>query len=393
MHNLAEIYQSHINHDIAQVCRLLSADFNQDSIPLFLAHHHPEKIYGVLLRHRLYPKFYRKWADLCGVSTLPPEWVQFTKQIRQKAEANRLQMLQKTASLLSIADAFAQACIPVLPLKGPVLAHQLYGDVGMKASLDLDILILRSNFDHAWETLEKLGFRTEFSYKLSPRQRNYLLNNFHHLAFVNGNIRIELHWEINTNRYMTGRPNEEYFQKAVSVNMAGKTIQTLHPEHLAEYLAIHGSYHAWNRLDWLFDFSRALETHTKSLPDISENMENAGLGIILNQSMTLSHLLFSGVMPDTKKKIPPSLIRTPLKEMGKSYNEAKHRGLSRITQKLYLLKLKKNWKYRIHVFSVLGTNQGNWQKLKLPDNLFFLYFILRPVLYLIQTLNAKPQGK
>ncbi len=393
MHNLAGTYQSFVNPEIEQVCHLLSPAFKPDAIYSFLANNHPEKIYGVLLRHRLYPSFYRKWTNVCDVNSLPPQWAHFTKQLRQKAEANRLQMLQKTAALLNVADAFAQACIPMLPLKGPVLAQQLYGDVGMKASLDLDILIPKSYFDIAWETLETLGYHTEFNYKLSPRQRNYLLNNFHHLAFINGNIRIELHWKINTNRYMTGRPNEEYFREAITITIAGKAIQTLHPDHLTEYLAIHGSNHAWNRLDWLYDFTKALTIHPETLQRISDNMQRAGLATIFNQSVTLSLLLFSGTKHDALEEIPPSLIRIPLKEMSRSYIDAKHQGLSRIAQKLYLLKLKKSWKYRMHVFSVLGTNQGNWQKLKLPDRLFFLYFILRPVLYLIQTLNAKPQSR
>lgn len=393
MHYLAETYKSFIHPDIKQVCHLLSPALSPDSIHSFLADNHPEKTYSVLLRHRLYPSFYRKWTDVCNLIALPPEWIQFTQQLRQKADINRMQMLQKTSTLLGIADAFAHASIPMIPLKGPVLAYQLYGDVGMKASLDLDILIPKSHFDHAWENLERLGYYTEFNYKLSPRQRNYLLNNFHHLAFVNGNIRIELHWEINTNRYMTGRSNTEYFEKAEPLEIGGKITHTLHREHLIEYLAIHGSYHAWNRLDWLYDFSHALAANHESLPGISGNMQRAGLGPIFNQSAMLSHILFSNALPNLKGEISPSLIRIPLKEMGKSYSEAKHQGLSRITQKFYLLKLKKSWKYRMHVFSVLGTNQGNWQKLKLPDSLFLLYFIVRPVLYLIQALNAKPGSR
>jgi hypothetical protein len=265
----------------------------------------------------------------------------------------------------------------------------LYGDVGMKASLDLDILIPKAYFTAAWEALELLGFNTDFSYVLSPKQKKYLLNSFHHLTFINGSARVELHWEINTNRHLTGRPNEEYFQKAVAINIADKTIQTLRPDHLTEYLAIHGSYHAWYRLDWLYDFSFAVSANHESISFISENMHRASLGIIFNQSITLSHLLFGNPIPEGTQNTP-SLIRIPLKEIVNSSENAKHKGLSRITQKIYLFKLKKSWKYRLHVFSVLSTNQGNWKMLQLPDRLFFLYFILRPFLYLAQIINAKP---
>lgn len=390
MHKPAEIYKQFLTPEIAQVCHLLSSDFKADAIHTFLADNRPEKIYEVLLRHKLFPSFYRQWTAICSTDVLlTTEWTQFTLNLRQKAEANRLQMLQKTATLLSVFDVFTRAQIPVLPLKGPVLAFQLYGDVGMKASLDLDILIPKEYFTSAWEVMESLGFSTDFSYMLSPKQKKYLLNSFHHLTFVKGSARVELHWEINTNRYMTGRPNDEYFQKAVAINIADKTIQTLRPDHLTEYLAIHGSYHAWYRLDWLYDFSFAVSANQESISFISENMHRAGLGIIFNQSITLSHLLFGNPLPEGTQNTP-SLIRIPLKEMVNSSENAKHKGLSRITHKIYLFKLKKSWKYRFHVFSVLSTNQGNWKMLKLPDRLFFLYFILRPFLYLAQIINAKP---
>ena len=44
---------------------------------------------------------------------------------------------------------FAERNIEVLPLKGPVLAEALYGDVTMRAYNDLDLLVRRENFHRA----------------------------------------------------------------------------------------------------------------------------------------------------------------------------------------------------------------------------------------------------
>ncbi len=393
MHKPDGLYKLPISPEIRQVGHILSQDLRADEMHSILSGIQPQILRYILLRHRLFPAFFKKWMEVCDTTVLTPEWELFTIQIRQKTENNRMQMLQKTSTLLGVIDAFSKVQIPVLPLKGPVLACQLYGDVSMKASLDLDILIPKEYFTVAWQTLQLMGFTTEFNYELTSKQKKYLLNNFHHLSFLKDNTCIELHWEINTNKYMTGRPNTVYFEKAVPLTIGGKTVYTLHPDHLIEYLAIHGSYHAWYRLDWLYDFSQAVNSKQEAIPRISKNMHHAGLEIIFAQSISLSHVLFGDKLPDVTQKISPLLINIPLKEIGKTYQKAKFQSLSRITQKIYLLKLKKNWKYKIHVFSVLGTNQGNWKILRLPDRLFFLYFILRPLLYLIQITNAKAQSR
>jgi hypothetical protein len=386
-----EIYKYWPDQETRMVCNILSpstmVNDNMNGILQDLDH---DKVRNTLNRHRLFPAFYKKWKELIHNQTLTSPWLEFTEQLRIKTEANRLQMLQKTTTLLKIAEAFEKKQIPVLPLKGPVLAFQLYGDVGIKSSLDLDIFIPGGCFNSAFETLISLGLSTEFNYELSPRQKRYLLGNFHHIAFLNGHTRIELHWEINTNRFMTGHPNDEYFQKAVPLEIAGKKLQTLHPDHLIEYLAIHGSYHAWSRLDWLYDFSNALLINQKPLHTISNDMTSAGLGTIFLQSTFLAHKLFGTPSAIDFPTIPKYLILTPLKEISKPYSSAQNQKLTRFSQKWYILQLKSSLKYKLHVFSVLGTNQGNWKMLKLPDKLFFLYFILRPILYIRQIWRKHP---
>jgi hypothetical protein len=357
-------------------------DYSATDFKNLTAHTDPSKLLQALKNHRLYPSFYKRWKNIHTDSLPSSQWQQFSSSLKQITEYNRLQMLQKATTLLKIIAAFKKNQIPTITLKGPALAQQLYGDVAMKASLDLDILIPQSYFSTAAETLKSIGFIADVPYSLTPRQELYLLNNFHHYAFTNGSTSVEMHWQLNTNKYMAARPIDEYFHNPSYCKIAGTQVPVLNSSQLIEYLAIHGSYHAWARLDWLYDFSTVLLQNNNHLNDAIQSAQQCGLKTVLNQSVSLSHILFATPLPMSPVSVKPSLLSVPIKHISQPYKSSKKQGLSRISQKIYLLRLKNGWNYRIHIFSALGTNQEDWKDLQLPDKLFPLYFLLRPFLYI-----------
>jgi hypothetical protein len=67
-----------------------------------------------------------------------------------------------TGELIRILDLLESAGIPVIPFKGPVLAHQLFADVGMREFSDLDMIVPR---EQAWEAVDLLrgaGYTPDF---------------------------------------------------------------------------------------------------------------------------------------------------------------------------------------------------------------------------------------
>jgi hypothetical protein len=73
---------------------------------------------------------------------MPAEWL---ARLRMQYMMNAARNMKMTAELLRILDALKEAGIKAMPLKGPVLAQQLYGDVALRQFSDLDILVARED--------------------------------------------------------------------------------------------------------------------------------------------------------------------------------------------------------------------------------------------------------
>jgi len=87
-------------------------------------------------RHRLTGSVYKN-LKIHATGLVPDSVCEYLKQQCQK---NAYQMMHKAAELVRLTTLFTEAGIRVLPYKGPVLAIQLFGDLSMRRSGDLDAL-------------------------------------------------------------------------------------------------------------------------------------------------------------------------------------------------------------------------------------------------------------
>ena len=94
-----------------------------------------------------------------------------------------LRVEQQTAELERIKQAFEDAKIPYIPLKGAVI-RGLYPKAWMRTSCDIDILVKKEDIKKATHSLIEIGFETDGK------------ENFHDIHFYNGNIHLELHFSI-----------------------------------------------------------------------------------------------------------------------------------------------------------------------------------------------------
>src|ERR1035437_6436605 len=80
------------------------------------------------------------WAALKRVPGLeiPDEARQ---QLQKRSEACRRKAVKHSMLLAGVLKSFHRAGIPVMTLKGPLLSLELYGDVGLRQSHDLDLMV------------------------------------------------------------------------------------------------------------------------------------------------------------------------------------------------------------------------------------------------------------
>lgn len=387
-----DAYRSQLSAEIRLIGTVLSPSFKIDSLPDTFENIDPDKLFPVLKTHRLYTAFH--YLHLPYHQLGNPEWNTFSATLQQLARVNNMQMLHKTSVLVKVVNAFENAGIKLLSLKGPVLSKILHDNFAMKSSIDLDILIDESQWEEAVVVLKKEGFaQAKYDYELNKSQIRYLRKHFHHLGFFHPEekISLELHWQLNTNKHLLGYRFEEMHENALEINIGNQIIRTLEPCRLAVYIMVHGAHHAWSRLDWLYDFSLVLNKYQHLYKEIAQESRKRGLGTLFAMSVRLSNIVFQTHLPETLKS--PSKESSMLKFCIRSINLGMvadyTRPLERINQKLYLMKFKKSLRYKIHVWLALRTNMLDWQTIKLPPRLFFLYYFLRPVLIILNRKKGK----
>jgi hypothetical protein len=150
----------------------------------------------------------------------------------------------------------AAAGIPALPLKGPVLAAELHGDIGLRATSDADLLISRDQLDAAADVLVAEGY----SPPRDVRRPNGLPDL--HLVVVNPQlIQVELHWRIH------------WYESAFSADMLARArpgpegLLLPEPDDLAASLLLFYSRDGFHGLRWAADLAAWWEQHRDTLTE------------------------------------------------------------------------------------------------------------------------------
>jgi hypothetical protein len=211
--------------------------------------------------------------------------------LRQQFLSNTQRSMSLLAELLGVNKAFAEQQISVFPLKGPLLALQLYGDVSRRHAGDLDLLVDASQVERSLLILRDLGYDvTSFSHEiLTAKQLSQVMVLWHHQEFwqAEKNICLEFHWWLF--RYFAPDDGLSYFDDPSSYLQVGfQPLPVMDPCRLLLYLCIHGTAHFWGRLFWLYDVAQLLQKykeldwqHTFRLTEASGCLRSLLLGTAL----------------------------------------------------------------------------------------------------------------
>jgi len=195
-------------------------------------------------------------ASLRAASVALPE--NAAKLLASMAADQARTSLAYAADLGRIAQAFeAEGLAPTL-FKGPMLAQRLYGDLAIKQTGDVDVLVAAPDGWRAVAAAEKLGYRRiSYDGALSPVRRGTIQAVFNGITMRHGDSGrlLDLHWRLTTNPYLF-TPRESVRE----IDFRGRKVRTLADGDLALYLASHGAKHNWARLKWLADFNAFLVT-------------------------------------------------------------------------------------------------------------------------------------
>ena len=180
----------------------------------------------------LYQSLQRAGAEM------PEDFVAAALESRRAAE-------RLASELARLLQRFTERGIEVLPLKGPALALELYGDAALRSCKDLDLLVRRNDFSRGEALLQEQGF---IAGAINESERRFLRDG----------TSVELHFDITSPEIYSfdldgiwGRSRREDFR--------GSQIRAMSREDLVLFLSSHGLSHGFARLIWVLDLARALE--------------------------------------------------------------------------------------------------------------------------------------
>ncbi|UNK18774.1 nucleotidyltransferase family protein [Paenibacillus sp. N3/727] len=339
----------------------------------------------LVLHHRVYPLVYLKLKGL-STSLIPANVME---SLHLQYHNNTMKMLHLSREMSHICEAFTSSGIRNLLLKGPILATQLYGDLAHRTSKDLDILVDADDVEKAEKILVQLGYKLEDEHTLGNWKKKS-----HHLSFehIENCTQVEIHWRLNPH-FSKSFSFDQLWERKHDVILSNQTFHYLGNEDLLYYLADHGARHGWFRLRWLIDIERLL-------PRInSENMkiyfDQYGGQQYVGQAFILLSLLFSTKIPHDLECLTISSKSHRLAGKALYY-------IKRIVKLNPVPEKSVAWHYNRYLFSLMSGKQKlayllnkfhpssrDALLLPLPKSLHFLYFPLRPFLWLCRYLKRE----
>lgn len=332
------------------------------------------------------------WAALRrAAETSIPEAV--TKELRQHSDACHQEALLYCALLARVLKQLNSAGIAAMPLKGQILSQELYGDVGLRLSRDLDLVVPIDSLDRAQDLIAGKDWRLESTFfPMSRRQWESFLANEQHVNYVHSRLHVllELHWRF---QWESQEDTRTRWARSVPKQWQDCSIRAMHPGDMALYLCSHGGLHTWFRAKWLGDLARA---HAMGLLDWETSLEQArrnGQERILLAGLQLLDEVYGLPVPQlADADRSPMLVQIPLEAMQESkepehaVGPAKLRNRMRLARYERILWPRKKW---LSSLSELFYGREDYRTLPLPDSFFWLYKPLRPVLWTWRWLMQK----
>lgn len=332
------------------------------------------------------------WTALSRVPTLSiPDHI--GQELRKRDHDFRVEAIRQCRKLVSVLKAFNTSKIPVMPLKGPVLSSELYGDVGLRQSKDLDLWVKKDDVARARNCLSSLGWKLDADIeRMTPRQWEKFEQMDDDLKFKapQGDCELELHSRI---LWDSDEENIDRWAKSIPTIWQGCTYQSLDAIDQVLYLSTHGGSHGWYRAKWLGDLARILAAGQTDWESVLKRARGTYQEKPLLACLKLLHIVYELPLPQLPgnpwENLPPLLIDSPLRSLNIYKDPAEH-GIAELMPDLHhmiryqrMILPQKTWR---EILSDLFYCRQDFAMVSLPDSLFWAYAPLRPVLFLWRNL-------
>lgn len=295
--------------------------------------------------------------------------------------------LARTQQLATLLRALDDDGVRALPFKGPALALAAYGELGVRDSVDLDVVVQQADVDRARATLLRMGYTPASA--MSPAHERTLQRSFGHFVYnaPDGGVKVELHWRFAARRYPWSMTVDEVFARATMVDLDGfvhaaggrAELRIASPDPTDQLLlqVMHGTRHQWERLEWLVAFVQLLKQgagHEEQLIQRAYTHESARA---LKLALRLAHDVVGAGLTTRFVALagdPPTVARA--KQIVRSLEAG-----TASTDQPYRFNMemmdRASDRVRYIALSVFSPTPREWELVRLPEWLVALYYPIR----------------
>lgn len=329
-----------------------------------------QQLLRLALRHGVLSLIFKRLKEV-ALDLVPPDVM---RQLTAWQKAHELRVFQMTVDLIKVVRALEAEGISVLCLKGPVLGQVLYGDPAMREFLDIDILVRKKDYNRAEKVLLGIGF------VLAHPDCEIDLNQDRHSIFIKGIIHLEVHVKLDPRDSMFVINTEECFARRRKVKVYGQSLFTLCQIDNLLYCCIHNAHHYWTRFCNIMDFYKSLQ-HIEQNEWVQFCLQVKALCLYRHLSIGY-HLLNQLIMTADQKEIKNIFMNNLIQRWAihniQSYLLSETCRPDELDKFVFTLAITDGRIYKelINIISNPTENDRKW--LKLPNQLQWIYYILRP---------------
>ena len=303
--------------------------------------------------------------------------------LRQKYERNIHKSLFLARELIRILDCLDGSGIEVVLYKGIVQSEVYYGDMALRQTGDMDLLVRKQDVRRIKSAVRDLGY-TQRVFIPDDAEADYIASGYE-CTFDSpaGKNLLELQWALQPRFYAVEFDMNGLFERAVTATVAGRCLKTPSSEDLLLILSMHAAKHVWGRLIWLCDIAQIVKQRNVDWDWIRAQSQELGIERILHITLLLANRFLRTVLPsqvenavltDKEARIFAEQIAGSV-AAGVTYEEEK------LSYFRLMMRLRERRADRLRFITRLAftPGPGEWEAVRLPKPLFPLYRIVRMV--------------
>ena len=332
---------------------------------------HSEKLIELLKRHQLLLSLRRSLRDNHVLD------LETRSQIAGLAARNSL----LTEELLKVLQLLSESGIKAICLKGLALSIEAYGSTTKRESRDIDLLIRDSDVDTTLSLLASAGYEATEERSLSQKLWDRKTQHATVLRHKESGIEIDVHWKLIQKQYGISLPQDCIWDRSKHLPLHGRNIRVLGIEDSFVFSILHGAKDLWTELRSLLDLHLLIAKNPSlNWEHIFQIFRSAEQERLLFVPFLLCQRFFGTDIPSILLPAidDDEVAHKIFQEISAAIEQQE--AISELHYAKLHLALRKSLGSKLSYAAgrLFIPHEEDWN-LRLPDRLFFLYFIIKPI--------------